>query len=28
LPEVEFLLGGVTRRVVLGFTRGLGHTNL
>ena len=28
LPEVESLLGGVSRRVVLGFTRGLGHTCL
>jgi hypothetical protein len=25
LAEVESLLGGVRRRVVLGFTRGLGH---
>jgi hypothetical protein len=28
LPEVESLLGGVGRRVVLGFTRGLGHTSM
>jgi hypothetical protein len=28
LPEVESLLGGVSRRVVLGFIRGLGHTSL
>jgi hypothetical protein len=28
LPEVESLLGGISRRVVLGFTRGLGHTCL
>jgi hypothetical protein len=28
LPEVESLLGGVSRRVVLGFTSGLGHTNM
>jgi hypothetical protein len=28
LPEVESLLSGVSRRVVLGFTRGLGHTSL
>ena len=28
LPEVESLLGGISRRVVLGFTRGLGHTHL
>jgi hypothetical protein len=26
LPEVESLLGGISRIVVLGFTRGLGHT--
>jgi hypothetical protein len=26
LPEVESLLGGIIRKVVLGFTRGLGHT--
>jgi hypothetical protein len=28
LAEVESLLGGVSRRVVLGFTSGLGHTSL
>jgi hypothetical protein len=28
LPEVESLLGGVSRRLVLGFTRGLSHTSL
>jgi hypothetical protein len=28
LSEVESLLGGINRRVVLGFTRGLGHTGL
>jgi hypothetical protein len=28
LPEVESLLGGVSRRVVLGFTSGLGQTSL
>jgi hypothetical protein len=28
LPEVESLLGGIRRIVVLGFTRGLGHTSL
>jgi hypothetical protein len=28
LPEVESLLGGMSRRVVLGFTRGLGHASL
>jgi hypothetical protein len=28
LPEVESLLGGISRRVVLGFTRGLGHTGM
>jgi hypothetical protein len=28
LAEVEFLLGGVRRGVVLGFTSGLGHTSL
>jgi hypothetical protein len=28
LPEVESLLSGVSRRVVLGFTHGLGHTSL
>ena len=28
LPEVESLLGGVSRIVVLGFTSGLGHTSL
>jgi hypothetical protein len=28
LPEIESLLGGVSRRLVLGFTRGLGHTSL
>jgi hypothetical protein len=26
LPELESLLGGISRRIVLGFTRGLGHT--
>jgi hypothetical protein len=26
LPEVESLLGGISRRVVISFTRGLGHT--
>jgi hypothetical protein len=28
LSEVESLIGGVSRRVVLGFTRGLSHTSL
>jgi hypothetical protein len=28
LSEVESLLGGIRRRVVLGFTRGLGHTSM
>jgi hypothetical protein len=28
LPEVEFVPGGISRTVVLGFTRGLGHTCL
>jgi hypothetical protein len=28
LAEVESLLGGVSRRVVLGFTSGWGHTSL
>jgi hypothetical protein len=28
LAEVESLLGGVSRRVVLGFTSGLGHTSM
>jgi hypothetical protein len=28
LAEVEFLLDGASRRVVLGFTSGLGHTSL
>jgi hypothetical protein len=28
LPEVESLLGGISRREVLGFTRGLGHTSM
>jgi hypothetical protein len=28
LAEVESLLGGVNRRVILGFTSGLGHTSL
>jgi hypothetical protein len=28
LAEVESLLGGVSRKVLLGFTRGLGHTSL
>jgi hypothetical protein len=28
LAEVESLLGGISRRVVLGFTRGLGHTSM
>jgi hypothetical protein len=28
LAEVESLLGGVSRRVVLGFASGLGHTCL
>jgi hypothetical protein len=28
LPEVESLLGGVRRRVVLDFIRGLSHTSL
>jgi hypothetical protein len=28
LAEVESLLGGVTRRVILGFTSGLGHTSM
>jgi hypothetical protein len=28
LQEVESFLGGISRRVVLGFTRGLGHTSL
>jgi hypothetical protein len=26
LPEMESLLGGIRRKVVLGFARGLGHT--
>jgi hypothetical protein len=28
LVEVESLLGGVSRGVVLGFTSGVGHTSL
>jgi hypothetical protein len=28
LVEIESLLGGIRRRVELGFTRGLGHTCL
>jgi hypothetical protein len=28
LAEVESLLGGVSRRIVLGFTSGLGHTSI
>jgi hypothetical protein len=28
LAEVESLLGGVSRRVVLGFTSGLGHASM
>jgi hypothetical protein len=28
LAEVESLLGGISRRVVFGFKRGLGHTSM